>query len=88
MVLPVLQRLAWRQMPAGSFPHDRYTMEAGQVSREEAVICPKCGKPAWTPYVMQVAKKYGQVYAYRVYRHPDGRRRTPRKRTVKVTDSD
>lgn len=49
-------------------------------------ICPKCGKPAWAPYVMQVTKKYGQRYKYRVYRHPDGRRRTPRKCTVRLTD--
>ncbi len=47
-------------------------------------ICPKCGKPTWAPYVMVVTKKYGQVYRYQVYRHPDGRRRTPRKCTVKA----
>gem|GEM_PF-3603946 len=47
-------------------------------------ICPKCGKSSWAPYVMQVRGKYGQVYTYKVYRHPDGRRRTPRKCTVKA----
>jgi hypothetical protein len=29
------------------------------------------------PHVTQVEGKYGQVYRYQVYRHPDGRRRTP-----------
>ena len=48
-------------------------------------ICPKCGKPAWAPYTMKVVGKYGQVYQYNVYRHPDGRRRTPKKCTVKVS---
>lgn len=47
-------------------------------------VCEKCGKPSWAPYVMRVNKKYGQVYAYKVYRHPDGRRRTPRKCTVRT----
>jgi hypothetical protein len=47
-------------------------------------ICPKCGKAAWNPYEMEVRKKYGQVYRYKVYRHPDGRRRTPRKCTVRI----
>lgn len=47
-------------------------------------ICPKCGKPSWAPYIMEVVKKYGQVYRYKVYRHPDGRRRTPRKCTVRI----
>jgi hypothetical protein len=28
----------------------------------------------------------GAEYNYLVYRHPDGRRRTPRKRTVRVKD--
>ena len=48
------------------------------------IDCPKCHKPAWAPYVMEVTKKYGQVYHYQVFRHPDGRRRTPRKCTVRV----
>ena len=48
------------------------------------VICPKCGKPAWAPYVMKVVGKYGATYEYQIYRHPDGRRRTPKKHTVRV----
>jgi hypothetical protein len=54
---------------------------------KEPTICPKCGKPAWAPYLMAVTKKYGQVYRYEVYRHPDGRRRTPRKCTVRVPEA-
>ncbi|HEV2225694.1 MAG TPA: hypothetical protein VGR56_02685 [Nitrososphaerales archaeon] len=50
----------------------------------QVTICPKCGKPSWAPYVMTLVKKYGQVYSYRDYRHSDGRRRTPRRCTVKV----
>ena len=53
-------------------------------SSPKLIICPKCGKPAWAPYLMTVTKKYGQVYSYQVYRHPDGRRRTPRKCTIRV----
>lgn len=49
-----------------------------------STICPKCGKPSWAPYTMKVTGKGGGVYRYRVYRHPDGRRKTPRKHTVKV----
>jgi hypothetical protein len=48
------------------------------------VICPKCGKPAWAPYIMRVTGKYGATYEYQIYRHPDGRRRTPKKHTVRV----
>gem|GEM_PF-4557923 len=33
---------------------------------------------------MKVTGKYGQVYSYLVYRHPDGRRRTPKKCTIKA----
>lgn len=51
-------------------------------------ICPKCHKPSWAPYVMEVVKKYGQVYRYQVYRHPDGRRHTPRKCTVRIQSTD
>jgi len=47
-------------------------------------ICPKCGKPSYSPYVMEVKTKYGQLYRYKVFRHPDGRRRTPRKCTVRI----
>ena len=54
------------------------------MSLEAPTICPKCSKPAWAPYVMVVTGKYGQKYYYQVFRHPDGRRRTPRKHTVKV----
>ena len=50
------------------------------------IVCPKCGKSAWAPYQMKVTGKYGQVYTYEVYRHPDGRRRTPRKCTLKVAE--
>ncbi len=31
-------------------------------------------------------KACAQVYWYDVYRHPDGRRRTPRKHTVRILD--
>jgi hypothetical protein len=55
---------------------------------KQTKICPKCGKPAWAPYLMAVTKKYGQVYQYKVYRHPDGRRRTPRKCTVRILDKE
>ncbi len=48
------------------------------------VNCLKCGKSTWAPYEMRIRGKYGQVYLYQVYRHPDGRRRTPRKCTVKT----
>ncbi|MGD0396594.1 MAG: hypothetical protein ABSB26_06760 [Nitrososphaerales archaeon] len=50
----------------------------------QVVICPKCGKSAWAFYVMSVTGKYGQVYRYKVYRHPDGRRKTPRQCTVRL----
>lgn len=49
-------------------------------------VCPKCGKPAWAPYVMQVRGKYGQLYRYQVFRHPDGRRHTPVKHTKKISE--
>lgn len=48
--------------------------------------CPKCGKASWRPYRMRIQGGDGQVYEYNVYRHPDGRRKTPRKHTVKVED--
>jgi hypothetical protein len=51
-----------------------------------STVCPKCGKPSWAPYVMEVRKKYDRVYRYKVYRHPDGRRRTPRKCTWKILE--
>ena len=35
---------------------------------------------------MKAVGKYGQVYRYRVYRHPDGRRRTPKRCTVKYVE--
>lgn len=47
-------------------------------------VCPKCHKAAWRPYLMRVRGKYGATYSYLVYRHPDGRRHTPRKHTVKI----
>jgi hypothetical protein len=53
---------------------------------KRATICPKCGRPAWAPYVMSVTKKYGQVYHYNVYRHPDRRRRSPKRCTAKVEE--
>jgi hypothetical protein len=56
----------------------------GGLSSLAQTICPKCGRPSWAPYVMPVKGKYGQVYRYLVYRHPDGRRKTPRKHTVKL----
>ena len=33
-------------------------------------ICPKCKKSAWAPYLMEVTKKYGQVYRYKVFPAP------------------
>ncbi len=36
---------------------------------------------------MKVKGKYGQVYEYKVYRHVDRRRRTPRKCTVRIDPS-
>ena len=54
---------------------------------QRSVICPKCHRASWAPYKMKVAKKYGQVYEYLVYRHPDGRRHTPKKCTVKVQEA-
>jgi hypothetical protein len=33
---------------------------------------------------MEVRKEDGRVYAYLVYRHPEGGRKTPRKCTVKA----
>jgi hypothetical protein len=56
------------------------------MSGEETLLCPKCGRPAWAPYRMKVMKKYGKVYTYQVFRHPDGRRHTPRKCTVRVQE--
>lgn len=58
------------------------------------VVCPKCGKEAWSPYTMKVGGKYGQVYIYKVYRHSakvkprDGRNpaKTPQKCTIKVVE--
>jgi len=47
------------------------------------VKCPKCGRKAWRPYLMTVVRKENERYTYKVYRHPDGRRKTPRKCTVK-----
>ena len=65
-------------------PNSLFTSVEGA---KATTICPKCGKPAWAPYVMSVTKKYGQVYHYKVYRHPDRRRRSPRRCTVKVEES-
>jgi hypothetical protein len=56
------------------------------VRSERPVICPKCHRAAWAPYKMQVTKKYGQTYVYLVFRHPDGRRHTPRKCTIRVQE--
>ena len=50
-------------------------------------ICPKCHKPSWKPYVMKTTNFYGTEYRYLVYRHPDGRRRTPRRCTVGEEES-
>lgn len=51
------------------------------------IVCPKCGKESWTPYRAKVKNFYGTTYAYLVYRHPDGRRRTPRKCTVRILEA-
>lgn len=75
----------------GSFEFRQGAAERGdrQVTVERPVaaaqtVCPRCGKPSWAPYVMKVVGKYGRVYEYLVFRHPDGRRRTPKKCTWKV----
>lgn len=63
---------------------------------DHTVICPKCQRAFWSPYRMTVKGK-GKLeivngepvlrpYVYLVFRHPDGRRHTPRKCTVRVTD--
>jgi hypothetical protein len=37
---------------------------------------------------MEVRGKYGAEYRYEVYRHPDGRRRTPKKHTVRIEEAE
>ena len=79
MVLSGLSSLARALLSRGQ-PRVCGPMEAG------ALICPKCGRPSWAPYRMRIVGKYGAVYEYEVFRHPDGRRRTPKKCTVRIEE--
>jgi hypothetical protein len=42
----------------------------------------------YTVWMNNQGNFYGAEYEYEVYRHPDGRRRTPRKYTVRIQNSD
>jgi hypothetical protein len=59
-------------------------LEAAPEDPAAKTICPKCKKESWKPYIMKTRNFYGTPYEYMVYRHPDGRRRTPRKCTVRI----
>jgi|BEDMetMinimDraft_2_1075160.scaffolds.fasta_scaffold07905_1 hypothetical protein len=44
-----------------------------------SVICPKCGKDAWSPVLERKIGRKGNVYFYLAYRHLDRRKNAPAK---------